>query len=173
MQKEKLTNLIEGLILMVLGIFIAIFGGGQVVDVYFGIVSLVTGLVFGIMALMEVTNKRPLPLKPVVLCGAFVSVAIGLFVGWLSFAQLINLLILIILGCGAGLVIYGIYLMAKKKTSLGVTIFILGVFLVVLPVLYMLIPDFRKAFWIIVGIIIALEGLLQVASALIKEKKKK
>ena len=173
MKNEKLANILEGIILIVLGVFVAIYGGGRVVDTYFAIVALVAGVILALVAILELADKKPLPLKPVVVSGALISVAIGLFTGWLSFAQLINLFVLVILGIGAGLIIYSLFLFSKSKTSLAVCVLIIGTVLVVLAALYMGVPDFRKAFWIIVGIVIAVEGALLIAASLIENKGKK
>ena len=75
------------------------------------------------------------------------------------------------IGGGAGLVLVGIYAFAKKNTFVGLMDVVIGVAAIVLAVLYIAIPEFRDAFWIIVGIVVASYGVLEIVSAFIGKKK--
>ena len=63
-----------------------------------------------------------------------------------------------------------IYLLVKKQTVPGLMNLILGIVAIVVSVLYIAVPDFRSVFWIIVGVLIAVYGLVEFIYA-IKEGK--
>ena len=172
MKKEKLMNVIEGILIVILGILIAIFGGGSVLDMYFAIVSLVCGIALLLIAIISLINNKILPFGHTVLGGALIAISIGLFIHYLTFAQLITLLVFFLLGAGAALILYSIYVLVRIGTPQGVSFLILGIALLTITILYLAVPDFRKAFWIIVGIIVALYGLLFVSMQFVKTKKK-
>ena len=168
MSKNKLLGVIEGAIIVALGILIAIFGFGAV-DLYFAIASTVVGA-----ALLGVSiygmSKNSLDVGVLALSGVLIAIGVGLFTRYISFGILINLIVIAILGFGAALIIYGIYLIAKKYPVYGTLVLIIGVVLVTLSVLYICLADFRNVFWIIVGIVIALYGVLYIVAVLTERK---
>ena len=168
MTKNKLLCVIEGAIIVALGVLIAIFGFGAV-DLYFAIASTVVGA-----ALLGVSiygmSKNSLDVGVLALSGVLIAIGVGLFTHYISFGILINLIVIAILGFGAALIIYGIYLIAKKYPVYGTLVLIIGVVLVTLSVLYICLADFRNVFWIIVGIVIALYGVLYIVAVLTERK---
>ena len=168
MNNKKLLGVIEGAIIVALGVLIAIFGFGAV-DLYFAIASTVVGA-----ALLGVSiygmSKNSLDVGVLALSGVLIAIGVGLFTHYISFGILINLIVIAILGFGAALIIYGIYLIAKKYPVYGTLVLIIGVVLVTLSVLYICLADFRNVFWIIVGIVIALYGVLYIVAVLTERK---
>ena len=168
MNKNKLLGVIEGAIIVAFGILIAIFGFGAI-DLYFAIASTVVGA-----ALLGVSiygmSKNSLDVGVLALSGVLIAIGVGLFTHYISFGILINLIVIAILGFGAALIIYGIYLVAKKYPVYGTLVLIIGVVLVTLSVLYICLADFRNVFWIIVGIVIALYGVLYIVAVLTERK---
>ena len=168
MSKNKLLGVIEGAIIVAFGILIAIFGFGAI-DLYFAIASTVVGA-----ALLGVSiygmSKNSLDVGVLALSGVLIAIGVGLFTHYISFGILINLIVIAILGFGAALIIYGIYLIAKKYPVYGTLVLIIGVVLVTLSVLYICLADFRNVFWIIVGIVIALYGVLYIVAVLTERK---
>ena len=168
MSKNKLLGVIEGAIIVALGVLIAIFGFGAV-DLYFAIASTVVGA-----ALLGVSiygmSKNSLDVGVLALSGVLIAIGVGLFTHYISFGILINLIVIAILGFGAALIIYGIYLIAKKYPVYGTLVLIIGVVLVTLSILYICLADFRNVFWIIVGIVIALYGVLYIVAVLTERK---
>ena len=70
------------------------------------------------------------------------------------------------------LVLYGIYTMlAKKNTFYGLVQVIMGIIIAVLAILFLAIEDFRTAFWIIVGIVVVVYGVLALISVFLPGKK--
>ena len=169
MSKNKLLGIVEGAIIIALGVLIAIFGGGAVVDLYFAITCTVVGAVLlGVSIYAMVKNSLDVALLAV---GCIlIAIGVGLFTHYLSFAMLINIIVISIIGFGAALIIYGIYLIAKKYPVFGAFALIIGIVLVTLGALYIAIPEFRAAFWIIVGVVIALYGVLYIVLSVTERK---
>ena len=169
MKKEKLSKILTCTVLIVLGILIAIFGTGAI-DVYLGVVACVAGVVVLADTIFLITRKEKLAVAPFVLSLVLIAIGITLFAHYISFAAIVNFLVVVILGTGAGLLCYGIYLLANKETSNGLLNIVMGVVAVVLAVLYMSVPEFAKVFWIIVGVVIAVYGLLGLVFTLVEKK---
>lgn len=171
MDKNKVMGLIEGIIIAVLGVLIAIFGGQSVLDIYFAIVALVGGATLLALSIYAIAKKLPLHVGIVVLASVLIIIGSFLFTDYLNLAgAIIDLVAFIIMGTGAGLVLHGIYTVAKKAIPLGVGEIIIGAAAITISTLYIFVEDFRPAFWIIAGVIIALCGVLIIASQFIKDK---
>lgn len=168
---EKNKTLISGIICIVLGILIAVFGGQKVLDIYFGIVALVSGLCLVATGIYAMSKKQPVPSVSLILGCVFLAVGITLFTEYLTIAALINFLVIVVLGSGVGILCYGVYLLSKKQTAPGLMNLALGLVAVVVSILYISVPDFRSIFWIIVGVLIAVYGLVEFIYG-IKELKK-
>ena len=169
MKNKKLSRVLSCLVLMLLGILIAIFGT-KAIDVYLGIVACVAGVAVLIDTIYLISKKEKLVAYPFVLSLVLIAIGITLFVGWISFAILVSLLVVVILGAGAGLLCYGVYLLGSKEKNAGLLNVVMGVVALTLAILYMAVPDFRTLFWIIVGIVLAVYGLLGLIFTLIEKK---
>ena len=171
MNKEKLSKVLTFAVVTVMGILIAIFGT-KPIDIYLGIVACVAGVIVLADTIFLITRKEKLVATPFILGLILLAVGITFFTGYITFAVIVHFIIALILGTGAGLLCYGIYLIANKQTSNGVLNVVMGVVALVLAILYMAVPEFEKAFWIIVGIVIAVYGLLGLVFAIIEKKSK-
>ena len=169
--KRKSSTFVSGLIMIILGVLIAVFGGEKTLDIYFGIVSLVSGVCLIALGIYNISKKMPLPPAAVILGSVLVSVGIALFTDYLEFGVLINFLVMVVLGSGVGLLLYGVYLLVKKELPSGLMNVVVGVVAITLAILYITVPDFRKVFWIIVGVVVAAYGLVETIYG-IKELKK-
>lgn len=167
---EKLTAVLEGILVIVLGILIAVVGIGETVDIYFGVLALVLGAASLGLAIYLLAKKGVMPLGMTLGAGALIAVGAGLFAKYTTFAFLVNFLVLVVMGVGAALMLYGIYFLIKVNKLYGVLQIVVGAGLVTLTAVYMTVPDFAKAFWIIVGIFIAVYGTLSVIFALVDKK---
>ena len=173
MKNKLVSSIIEGIVIAVMGVLIAVYGGGSALDMYFGIVALVLGLALAIVALVGVVQGGILDFGLTILASIFIFVGAFLFTDWLSFAMLINLLVIVLLGLGTGLVLCGVYSLAKKALPLGLGQIVIGAAIIVFTVLYLTVPDFRTVFWIVIVIIVAIYGVMLVVFALINRNKKK
>lgn len=169
---KKLSTIIEGVVLVVLGILVAIFGATTVLDIYFGILFLVFGVALTVLAIVKLAKTKELEFSTTFLASALLVIGSSLLAGFLTFGVLINVIVLLLIALGAGLVFYGVFTLVKKETFAGIFQIVIGVVLVVLASLYLAIPEFRTAFWIIVGIVMALYGVLTIVSAFLTKKEK-
>ena len=172
MTKQKIFAVVEGLIIAALGVLIAIYGPVPVLDTYVAIVCLVLGAALLIASIVTYADTKVLAFPP--MCMAVILIALGatLLTDWLSLAVLVNFLIIVLMGLGFALILYGFYLISKKMLFTGVGEIVIGALLVVFSFLYIFVPDFRQAFWIIVGILIAIYGVFYIVAALVEKKKK-
>ncbi len=173
MTKQKIFTIIEGAIIIALGILIAIYGPESVLDMYAGIVCIVLGAAILIADIVTYANNKTLMLPSVVLPFVLISIGIGLVInGYLSLSAIFGFLIFALIGIGVALMICGGYLISKKSVVLGVGEIVIGALLVVFSFLYLFVPEFKNAFWIIVGILVALSGVLFIIGAFLDKKKK-
>ena len=168
---NKIATITEGIVAIVLGVLIAIFGGGEVLNIYVGVVCLIGGIACLLVAGYALVKKAPFPVGATIFGSVLLTLGIALLAGGISIAVAIDILVYALLGVGAGFVLCGIYALVNKALALGIGQIAIGAGLVVLSILYITVPDFRTAFWIIVGILVALYGALVVVSALLEKKK--
>ena len=172
MKQEQISKILEGVVIAVLGILIAIYGAGAVIDIYFGIAGIITGTVLLLFCGFLIAKKQPLPFLLLFLGAFCITVSVALFIKEVSVAFLIQFGVLAILALGCAAVVYGVYLIAKKQTPLGIANSVFGAVCIVLSALYLAIADFRTAFWIVVGVLMAVYGVLGIVFAILNNKKK-
>lgn len=170
---NKITLVIEGLIFAVIGALISIFGPTEVIDKTTAIIALILGSVLVLLALVFTFQKKEVDISSTILGAVLIFIGAFLLTPWLTFGVLINFLVIVLMGLGAGLILVGLIALAKKATTLGIVQIIIGALLVVFTGLYLGVDGFRNAFWIIIGIVIAIYGALLVVDALISNKPKK
>ena len=172
--KDKIMNIIEAIVIIALGIVIAVCGGGEALDIYFGIVAIVGGVALTAIAVYSLVKTKVLPFGTTFLGVALITVAIVLFTNNLTFSVLIGLLVYLTLALGITLVFYGIYTAVGLKGLVpGIAQIIIGAAIIVLTILFLTVEDFRTVFWIITGVLVAVYGVLMLISAFIPQKKAK
>ena len=159
MINDRITKIIEGVIVTVLGVLIAIFGGQQTMDILVGVSCLVTGVGLVALTIIEIVKERPIDVSNAALGVVLIFIGIFLFTPVLTLVGLINLTVVIIMGLGAGLMLFGIYALTKHAKYLGMGRIGAGAVIVTLSALFLAIEGFRTAFWIIIGVFVALYGL--------------
>ena len=169
---KKLLTILEGAATVVLGVLVAIFGGQEVMDIYFGVLFIVAGaglLAFSIVGLVR-TKVLAFPL----LFASFAALLLGSFLlaRYYSFGYFVYTLILLIIAAGGALVFYGVYTAVKFNVFYGVGQAVVGAAVATLGILYLSIPEFYKVFWIIVGVIVALYGIAIIVSAFLSNCEK-
>lgn len=171
--KEKYARIIAAVILIVMGIIIAIVGAGAL-DLYFGIGCLVAGGVLVILNIISLAKSKQITFGQLFLSTALIVLGVCfIWTHYVSFTMLINLIVLLILGLGIALFAYGLFtVILSKKVAIGVVEMVLGIVVIVFTILYLNIPDFQKAFWIVTGIAIAAYGVLELISVLANKKLK-
>lgn len=166
---KKLIAVIESIVTITLGILVAIFGIATV-NIYFGIVFVVGAAAFLGITIYFLAKTHVMPFGP--LAGFTILLTFGIMVlaGKVGLEYLIYLLVIALIGLGGALFIYGIYHVIKKNTVYGILLLIIGVFMLVAGILYLTVPEFNRAFWIIAGILIALYGVLMLVQAIADKK---
>ncbi len=171
-KNQKIRYIIEGAVLVVLGVLLAVFGGESVLDLTFGILCLVGGVAFGVLTVLALSKKEPLPFGSLLGFCALVSVGICFLVEFLTVAALIAFIMILLIALGGALVLYGVYSLIKGLVVSGIFQLIIGAALAVLAGLYIGVADFHEAFWIIIGIVVALYGVLCIVTPFLPNKKK-
>ena len=171
--KEKYIRIIAAVILIAMGVIVAVCGAGAALDLYFGIGCLVTGAVLVVLNIVGLAKNKQVTFAQLFTSTCFVVIGISLlFTHYVSFEMLVNLFVLLVLGLGVALMLYGIFtIVLSKKLPYGIVQLVLGLALVVLTIVYLNVADFRRVFWIIAGIVIAVYGALELVLALTSKKK--
>lgn len=171
--KEKYVRIIAAIIVIATGIMIAICGAGQTLDLYLGITAIVAGSVLTILNLALAFTSKKMAFPMLFLSVTLIAIGIAFFTHYISFAVLVNVLVLATLGLGIALMVFGLFVMiASKKIPYGVVMMVLGAAVVTVVVIYLNVAEFRKAFWIITGVVIAVYGAVELVIALIPPKDK-
>lgn len=171
--KEKYAKIIVAVVLIVMGIIIAVVGAGAL-DLYFGIGCLVAGGVLVILNVISLAKSKQITFGQLFLSTALIVLGVCfIWTHYVSFTMLINLIVLLILGLGIALFAYGLFaVILSKKVAIGAVEMVLGIVVIVFTILYLNIPEFQKAFWIVTGIAIAAYGVLELISVLSNKKLK-
>ena len=171
--KDKYIRIIAAVILIAMGVIVAVCGAGAALDLYFGIGCLVTGAVLVVLNIVGLAKNKQVTFAQLFTSTCFVVIGISLlFTHYVSFQMLVNLFVLLVLGLGVALMLYGIFtIVLSKKLPYGIVQLVLGLALVVLTIVYLNVADFRRVFWIIAGIVIAVYGALELVLALTSKKK--
>ena len=168
---NKLVQVLEGAVLVALGIIIAICGIGSAIDLYFGIIFTIAGACLLVLGFTGLSKKNTEGLSDVILGAVLLTIGICLFTPWLSFGALVEILVIALMGLGFGLILTGAYFVSHKAIFNGVGQIVVGALMVTFVIIYKVNPDFAKAFWIIIGVLVAVYGALVIVSALINKKK--
>ena len=168
-KEQKIKAVIQGAIFLVLGILIAVFGIGSTMDIYLGVLAIISGTGLICFSCYLFLMKQPMALAPLGLGAALFGIAIGVFVKEITFQMLITILLFALLGFSCALMLFGIYTAVKFNPLFGISQIIIGAGLFVLAMCYHFIPDFRNVFWIIAGILIAVYGGLYAIYALVRK----
>ena len=172
--KEKLAGVLEAIVIIAFGIIIAVFGGGAALDLYFAIVALVAGVVLLMVNIYTLAKAKELNFALTFLSCALITVGVAILANKLSFAVLIPLMAFLLLGLGAALIFYGLYVIAfKKNLFYGVGQIVIGAVLATLVIIFLTVPEFAQAFWIIVGVVLAIYGALLLIFTLVGKPEKK
>ena len=170
-KNEKIRTIIAGAVILVLGVLIAIFGMESVFDTVLGILCLVGGVALLTLGVIGIAKKQPLQFATLFGGCAFIAIGVSLLVGFLSIAALIAFLMIVLIALGGALVIFGVYTIVKGAVVTGVIQIVIGAAIAVLAGLYIGVADFQTAFWIIIGVVIALYGALLIVSPWLPKKK--
>ena len=169
MENKKILAIIEGAATVVLGVLIAIFGT-KTLGLYFGIMLIVAGAGFLAICVAGLIKTKELVFYPVV-CFA-ISLAFGILM--IVHPELVDffvsLFVYLLIAVGGAMVLYGVYLICKRTFIYGAGTITIGAVISTLGILYLTVFAFRVAFWVIVGVVVALSGVFIIVAALLNKK---
>lgn len=171
--KEKLAGILEAVVIIAFGIIIAVCGGGTALDLYFAIVSLAAGAILLVANVYTLIKVKELSFALTFLSCALITIGIAILAEKLSFAVLIPLMAFLLLGLGIALILYGLFVALRKNLFYGVGQMVVGAVLVTLIILFLTVPEFAQAFWIILGVVLALYGVLLLIFTIVGKPEKK
>ena len=163
MTNKKFIAILEGIVILVLGILIAVLGVNDVMNNYIAIVFIIIGTCLVFFSGYLLFRRQPLPFAPLALGAALITIAIGVFVGYVNFAMLINII---------HFALTGIFTAVKYNGPYGMAQSLMGGAIFALCLCYYFIADFKGPFWVIVGIVIAIIGGLSIIFAIFDKKNK-
>lgn len=171
MDNKKLLTIVEGAITIVLGVLIAVFGT-RTLDLYFGILFVIGAAFFLTIALVSLIKTKLLPFGSLLAFSALLTFGVVLLLGQLSFGFVVYLIVLFVIAAGGALALYGIYTLIADNLVYGIGQIVLGGLAITMGILYLTVPEFHVAFWIIVGVLVAVYGVLVIVSAFTGKKSK-
>ena len=168
---KKVLGILEGAVIIALGVLIAVFGGQAVLDIYFVILFLIAGVSLLVVACVGLAKTKELSFGLLFL--AFAGLVLGTFLlaKYYSFAYLVYTLVLLVIAAGAALIFYGVYYITKKNTFTGVGQVVIGALAITFGTLYIFVPEFQKWFWIVIGVLVAVYGVFYIVNAAMSKNK--
>lgn len=170
---KKLLGIIEGAVTIVLGVLIAVFGGQEVMDIYFGVLFVIAGAALLAFAIVGLVRTKILSFG--ITFGALAALLLGSFLlaRQLSMGYLVYILALLIIAAGGALIFYGVYTIIKLSVFYGIGQIVVGAAAATLAICYLYVDGFYKVFWIIIGVLVAVYGVFMIVSALLNKEDKK
>ena len=168
-KNKKLVNVIEAIAMIAFGVLVAIFGF-RTFDMYFGIVFIVAAVGFLIAAIFGVSKVGLLHFGTLFAFTACTTFGVIILMNIFSLYYMVIVLVYLLIALGGALIIYGGYAIAKVSGFYGLGQIVLGAVAVTVGILYLLVPEFNTAFWIILGIVVAIYGVLMLVTAVSGKK---
>ncbi len=166
---KKLFGIIEGVIIIALGVLVAIFGI-RTLNLYFGILFIVASAAFLVIGLVEILKLKRLSFTSCLGFAAFLVLGASILSYYLSFEFIVEIVALLIIAVGGALALFGTYTAITFNVFYGVGQIVLGVLAATMGILYITVPPFRTAFWIVIGILIALYGVVYLIEVIAGKK---
>ena len=158
---KKLVAICEGVLLIVIGVLIAIFGGKDVMDMVFGILFIISGAAFGVLASVTTIKTKVLPLGLTFVALASLFFGILLVMSKATVMHVVGYAMIAAVGLGAALFLKGLHiLIVRKLVFTGIGQMVIGAGISTVAILYLFGPEgFYSVFWIVVGVLVAVYGL--------------
>lgn len=166
---KKIFGIIEGVVIIALGVLVAIFGI-RTLNLYFGILFVVAAAAFLVIGLVEIIKLKRLSFTSCLGFAAFLVLGISILAYYLNFEFIVEIVSLLVIAVGGALIFFGVYTAIVFNVFYGVGQIVLGALAATMGILYITVPGFRTAFWIVVGILIALYGVIYLIEAIAGKK---
>lgn len=161
---KKIVAIIEGALLITIGVLVAVFGGKDVMDVVYGVLFIIAGVSLSCLACMTMVKTKVLPLG--VTFGALASLFFGICLvaknlGGASVYPVFFYAMFALVGLGGALILKGLHvIIAKKIVFTGIGQIVIGAGITTVAILFLFGPEgFKEVFWIVLGVLIAVGGL--------------
>lgn len=172
MSKQKVYQLVESILLIVVGILIACsIIESNILDYLLGAGFLVLGV---FLMVKSFTSSKALTfLLPTGIGGAIlVGLGISVFAKYIAPVNfLLDLIIVAITAIGALFIIDSIIRFAKKSNTAGIAEIVIGCILLAFGLMFILWTDFRQYLWVIFGVLLAIFGVYTLVVTLVSLKK--
>lgn len=177
MKGKKFLTILESIAIIVIGVLVAVYKEGAM-DTYFGIMFVVAGSVLLLVELFALLKIKVLTLGGLFAGGALLVVGIGLLISkeaplGLDFNWIIRVFVLLMIAAGGALLLYGVFTAIKFNAFLGAGQITIGFLFVLFGLLYAFVNEFKNAFWIVVGILVAVYGLYSLLFTLFNKDENK
>lgn len=171
MSKSKAYSIVEGILLIIIGILMACsIVEPSILNYLLGGVALIFGLFLFIKCATE-SSKVNLLLPGSMLSAVLVALGIGLMINYFDFVGLLtHVIVLAILAIGIVFILDSIIKFVNKNTKTGVVELLIGAILITFAILLMTINEIYSYLWVITGILICIYGVYYLAYALVKRK---
>lgn len=171
MSKSKAYSIVEGILLIIIGILMACsIVEPSILNYLLGGVALIFGLFLFIKCATE-SSKVNLLLPGSMLSAVLVALGIGLMINYFDFVGLLtHVIVLAILAIGIVFILDSIIKFVNKHTNTGVVELLIGAILITFAILLMTINEIYSYLWVITGILICIYGVYYLAYALVKRK---
>lgn len=171
MSKSKAYSIVEGILLIIIGILMACsIVEPSILNYLLGGVALIFGLFLFIKCATE-SSKVNLLLPGSMLSAVLVALGIGLMINYFDFVGLLtHVIVLAILAIGIVFILDSIIKFVNKHTKIGVIELLIGAILIIFAILLMTINEIYSYLWVITGILICIYGVYYLAYALVKRK---
>lgn len=171
MSKSKAYSIVEGILLIIIGILMACsIVEPSILNYLLGGVALIFGLFLFIKCATE-SSKVNLLLPGSMLSAVLVALGIGLMINYFDFVGLLtHVIVLAILAIGIVFILDSIIKFVNKNTKTGVVELLIGTILITFAILLMTINEIYSYLWVITGILICIYGVYYLAYALVKRK---
>ena len=170
---KKLVAICEGVLLVVIGVLIAIFGGGETMDMIFGVIGIAGGAALLALAVLALVKEKKYAFNFWLAGVAGLLIGIFLVASLTTIAFVIEYAVYFGIAFGAALLGQGVYsLVAKKDTKAGVIQLVLGAAIVTFGILFRFVEGFASVMWIVIGVLVALGGVYVAVMALLEKKAK-
>ncbi len=171
MSKSKAYSIVEGILLIIIGILMACsIVEPSILNYLLGGVALIFGLFLFIKCATE-SSKVNLLLPGSMLSAVLVALGIELMINYFDFVGLLtHVIVLAILAIGIVFILDSIIKFVNKNTKTGVVELLIGAILITFAILLMTINEIYSYLWVITGILICIYGVYYLAYALVKRK---
>ncbi|MDY4857638.1 MAG: hypothetical protein SO232_03270 [Candidatus Onthovivens sp.] len=172
MKKQSVYQIVESILLIIVGVLIACSIIQQsILEYLLATAILVFGLFLVVRSLL-LTRSITLLLPLGILGAVLVGLGIAIFAKYMTpVAILIQIIIVAITTIGALFIVDSLIRFVRKNYNVAIAELVIGLILLAFGLMFILWDDFRTYLWVIFGVLLAIYGVYCLIITLIKLKK--